>query len=59
MGEQNVAPAEISEVIKLLRLPGLVTSVAFGPYDNCYLLMGTNVGQLLVLEPLSFNRITC
>jgi hypothetical protein len=59
MGEQDIGPAVIPEVIKLLRLPGLVTSMAFGPYDNGYLLLGTNVGQLLVLEPLSLNRITC
>ena len=34
-----------------------MSSLAFGPYDNGYLLLGTNTGHLLVLEPLSLDRI--
>jgi hypothetical protein len=59
MGEIEFAPAVIPECIKLLRLPGQITSLAFGPYDNGYILLGTSTGHLLVLEPLSLNRITC
>ena len=57
MGDIDQPPPVVPECIKLLRLPGYVTSLAYGPYDNGYLLMGTSTGHLLVLEPMSLNRI--
>ena len=59
MSDLDEPPAVIPECIKLLRVPGQVSCLAFGPYDNGYLLLGTNTGHLLVLEPLSLDRITC
>ena len=34
-----------------------VTSVSFGPYDNGHVLVGTEDGQLLALDPVNLQRI--
>lgn len=51
-------------LIKVLRLPPMpdplksnrITSLAFGPYDNGYVLLGTLSGHLLCLESISLRR---
>jgi len=34
-----------------------ITQLAFGPYDNAYLLLGTLSGHLLCLDPTTLQRV--
>ena len=53
------------ELLKVLHLPqphpsfnNQISCIEYGPYDNGYLMLGTNSGHLLVLDPLTLDRIS-
>ena len=47
----------VAETIKILNVEDHITCVNFGPYDNGYLLMGMESGQLLVFDIKNLDRI--
>ena len=38
------------EVIKILRIDDKIRTIAYGPYDNGYLLLGMDSGLLLIFD---------
>ena len=34
-----------------------ITALNFGPYDNGYILVGTQLGKLLVYDPITLDRV--
>ena len=62
---QDTFPVPQIELIKVLRLPqpnpnssNKISCIEYGPYDNGYLMLGTDSGHLLVLDPLTLDRIS-
>ena len=54
----------VPEIIKILRLPqpiigknNSLSCVNFGPFDNGYILLGTESGHLLILDPKNLKRV--
>lgn len=45
--------------MKLLTLinDDAITSIGYGPYDNGYLLLGLKSGFLLIIDPLSLQKV--
>ncbi len=43
------------ERIRVLTGLGEVTAVAYGPYDNGFLILGLHSGRLLMLDPQQFE----
>ncbi len=45
------------EIIKVLRIDNKITEIGFGPYDNGYLMVGMQSGQLLVFDLVTLDRL--
>lgn len=48
---------ETAETIKILSIEQKITAINYGPYDNGYLLLGIESGQLWVFDVITLNRI--
>ena len=63
--EDQQASSPNLELLKVLHLPqpypnlsNQISCIEYGPYDNGYLMLGTDSGHLLVLDPLTLGRIS-
>ena len=48
---------EQKTVLKAFKSRGLITSMAYGPYDNGHILIGTSTGDFLAFQAQSLAKI--
>lgn len=46
-----------ADVIKVLSIEDKITQVNFGPYDNGYVLVGLESGQLIVFDMVHLDKV--
>jgi len=46
-------------IVKAFKSRGLITALAYGPYDNGHVLVGTSTGDFLAFNSLTLQKICC
>ena len=46
-------------VVKAFKSRGLISALAYGPYDNGHVLVGTTTGDFLAFDSLTLNKLCC
>ena len=46
-------------VVKAFKSRGLISCLAYGPYDNGHVLVGTSTGDFLAFNSLNLTKICC